>query len=113
MSNDLPPEGDAIDLYWRPGCGFCMALERGLGRYDLPVRRHNIWEDAEAARFVRTHADGNETVPTVAIGDTVLVNPRPREVLEVMAAQTPSLLPPDMEMPEGLFSRIMGRRRRA
>ncbi|HEC08173.1 MAG TPA: NrdH-redoxin [Acidimicrobiales bacterium] len=89
-----------------------MALERGLGRYDLPVRRHNIWEDPDAAQFVRSHAGGNETVPTVAIGGTVLVNPRPREVLEVMAVETPQLMPDDIEMPEGLLSRIMGRRRR-
>ncbi len=111
MTSERPSGDDAIDLYWRPGCGFCMALERGLGRYDLPVRRHNIWEDPEAAGFVRSHAGGNETVPTVAIGSRVLVNPRPREVLEVMAEETPDLLPSDFEIPEGLLSRILGRRR--
>ena len=24
-----------IDFYWRPGCGFCMNLERGLDKLDI------------------------------------------------------------------------------
>ena len=34
---------------------------------------------------MRAHADGNETVPTVAIGDTVLVNPSAHRVVAVAA----------------------------
>ena len=83
-----------IELYWRPGCGFCMGLERGLGRYpDLPIERHNIWEEPASAAFVRQHANGNEVVPTVRVGSTVMVNPSADEVLRAMAAEMPEQLP--------------------
>ena len=57
-----------ITFFWRPGCGFCMALERQLASTDLTITYRNIWEDPEAAAFVRNHAQGNEVVPTIQIG---------------------------------------------
>ena len=62
-----------ITFFWRPGCGFCMALERQLASTDLTITYRNIWEDPEAAAFVRNHAQGNEVVPTIQIGSSVLV----------------------------------------
>ena len=70
-----------ITFFWRPGCGFCMALERQLASTDLTITYRNIWEDPEAAAFVRDHANGNEVVPTVKIGEVVLVNPSAEQVL--------------------------------
>mgnify|MGYP001273200175 CR=1 FL=1 len=69
-----------ITFFWRPGCGFCMALERQLASTNLTITYRNIWEDPEAAAFVRSHAQGNEVVPTVQIGSSVLVNPNVDEV---------------------------------
>jgi mycoredoxin len=71
------PEGDppAVVVYWRPGCWYCSRLFGGLDRGGIKAERRNIWEDDEARRFVREHNGGNETVPTVAIGDQVLTNP--------------------------------------
>lgn len=37
--------------------------------------RLNIWENPDAAAFVRSVAGGNETVPTVTVGDQAFVNP--------------------------------------
>ena len=82
-----------IDFYWRPGCGFCMSLERRLAGADVPFEKFNIWEDPAHAEFVRSVADGNETVPTVRIGEISLVNPSLGQVLEAMADQTPHLVP--------------------
>ncbi len=65
-----------VDFYWRPGCPFCLLLEADLRRRNVPLRKHNIWENAEAAAAVRAVAEGNETVPTVVIGDVSFVNPR-------------------------------------
>jgi mycoredoxin len=70
-----PDAGRTITVYWRPGCGFCSSLFRQLDRYGLPYQRVNIWEDASGAEFVRSVARGNETVPTVAVGSTAMVNP--------------------------------------
>jgi len=82
-----------IDFFWRPGCGFCMSLERRLQGADVPFKKFNIWESADDAAFVRSVADGNETVPTVRIGETSLVNPSLGQVLEAMKDQTPHLVP--------------------
>lgn len=70
-----------IDLYWRPGCGFCERLRRDLDAAGIERTEHNIWNDPEAAAVVRRHARGNETVPTVVIGGrTGLVNPTAYDV---------------------------------
>ena len=60
-----------------------MALERQLSESDLAIQFRNIWEDPEAAEFVRTHAHGNEVVPTIQVGETVMVNPTAGDVLSV------------------------------
>lgn len=61
-----------------------MALERQLADSDLAIQFRNIWEDPEAAEFVRTHAHGNEVVPTIQVGETVMVNPTAGDVLSVL-----------------------------
>ncbi|MDP2292517.1 MAG: glutaredoxin domain-containing protein [Actinomycetota bacterium] len=91
---DHPSADDSeITVYWRPGCPFCALLRRGLHRSGLPFREVNIWDDPDAAAFVRSVAQGNETVPTVSVGAVNLVNPSVRRVLEVAAHETPSMLP--------------------
>lgn len=83
---------DALDVYWRPGCPFCSSLKRSLRRRKVPMRLHNIWQDPEAAAIVRAAAQGNETVPTVAIGGEVLVNPTPQAVEALIGRIAPDLL---------------------
>jgi mycoredoxin len=108
--NSSAKDSAAIAYYWRPGCPFCMGLERNLDRMAIPLDRHNIWDDPQAAQFVRDHAGGNETVPTIAVGTTVLVNPSPTEVLAAMADQAPHLIPEGTELPEpGKVGRLMNR----
>ncbi|MEM7341511.1 MAG: glutaredoxin domain-containing protein [Actinomycetota bacterium] len=85
-------EIDAIDLYWRPGCPFCMRLEAAIEKAKIPTRRRNIWDDPDAAAFVRSVADGNETVPTVTVGSVSVVNPSPRELAKLLESEAPHLL---------------------
>ncbi len=73
-----------ITMYWRPGCGFCSALQRNLDRLEVSYESVNIWDSPEAAEFVRSVARGNETVPTVTIGAVALVNPSAQDVLEAV-----------------------------
>lgn len=84
---------EQIDFFWRPGCGFCMALERSLTRARIPFEKFNIWENDANAAFVRSVAGGSETVPTLRIGSTSLVNPSLAEVVELMRSETPHLVP--------------------
>ena len=73
-----------VDFYWRPGCGFCMLLSRRLKNAGVPMAKHNIWDEPKAAAFVRSVADGNETVPTVVIGEQALVNPSAKQVINTL-----------------------------
>jgi glutaredoxin-like protein len=76
---------EQVTVYWRPGCGFCSMLRAGLQREGIETHEVNIWEDPEAAAFVRSVARGNETVPTVTVGSVSLVNPTAGEVAALLA----------------------------
>jgi mycoredoxin len=78
-----------IVVFWRPGCGFCASLDRGLSRLGVDYAKVNIWDEPEAAAFVRSVARGNEVVPTVRIGTVALVNPSPHEVLTTAREEVP------------------------
>jgi mycoredoxin len=95
-------EIEAVDFYWRPGCGFCMDLERSLSRAGIPMRKVNIWEDPANAAFVRSVANGNETVPTVVVGSAAMVNPRLRQVVHALKVEAPHLVPDEPQPASGI-----------
>ncbi|HSL73529.1 MAG TPA: glutaredoxin domain-containing protein [Ilumatobacteraceae bacterium] len=102
-----------IDLYWRPGCGFCSMLQRKLDKLGIERVEHDIWQDPQDAAIVRRYANGNETVPTVVIGDTGFVNPSAGELVAFLTEHHPDLLPEGFEPPQPnvaarLTSRIFG-----
>lgn len=85
-------------------------LERSLTRAGVPIVKHDIWQDEGAAAVVRSHADGTETVPTVLVGDTALVNPSGDEVIEVLVTVAPHLVPAGWEPGQpGLAGSLMKR----
>lgn len=81
MSETEPTGAPDVVLYWRPGCMYCWLLRRGLRREGVHPDERNIWDDPEAAAFVRSVAGGNETVPTVVVDGAALVNPSVGAVL--------------------------------
>ena len=81
----------------------------------MPMEMHNIWEDPSAAAIVRSVASGNETVPTVAVGNKSMVNPTPTQVMAALADHAPHLVPEDYEPPQPgpagrLLNRLLGGR---
>ncbi len=58
----------------------------------ISTTKHNIWADPADAAKVRAVADGNETVPTVFIGDHAMVNPSAGQVKKAMKKLAPHLL---------------------
>ncbi|WP_433309147.1 glutaredoxin domain-containing protein [Micromonospora sp. CA-269861] len=62
-------------VYWRPGCRYCLQLRFSLGRLARRAHWVDIWRDPAAAAAVRAVAGGNETVPTVVLGEEAVVNP--------------------------------------
>lgn len=83
-----PTNGDGPELvvYWRPGCPYCGSLRRALRRAGIETTEIDIWQDPKGAAAVRAATGGDETVPTVALGGTVMVNPAPRAVISWAAA---------------------------
>lgn len=73
-------------MYWRPGCGFCSTLRSDLDAAGIEYDRINIWEDPDAASFVRSVARGYETVPTVTVGEAAMVNPSVRDISRALEA---------------------------
>ena len=65
---------------------YCLRLRWSLGRLARRATWVDIWADEDAAAFIRGVNGGNETVPTVAIGGTVLVNPSVRQVVALATA---------------------------
>lgn len=90
---DSTDEIEAVDFYTRPGCPFSGALSRSMKKWGIPMVRHDIWSDEEAAQQVRRAAKGNETVPTIGIGNVMLVNPHLGEVIEALKVGAPHLVP--------------------
>jgi glutaredoxin-like protein len=83
--------GDAeVRFYWRPGCFFCRKLRRKLDGVGILYQPINIWEDSDAAATVRSVAGGNETVPTVFVGEHAMVNPSLDTVLSAIRAESPA-----------------------
>lgn len=105
-----PDTPGQIDLYWRPGCGFCTMLRRQLDKLGIERVEHDIWADPADAEIVRSHADGNETVPTVVVGDVGMVNPSAKQLVAHLAEHAPHLLPTGVDTPEpGRVERALGK----
>ena len=73
-------------IYWRPGCMYCVRLRFALATAGRRAVWVNIRRDPAAAARVREVNDGNETVPTVFVGDEHRTNPAPRWVRERIGA---------------------------
>ncbi|AEM83152.1 glutaredoxin domain-containing protein [Streptomyces violaceusniger] len=86
---------DGVVVYWRPLCPFCMHLRTRLRLARLRHTEVNIWRDPEAAAFVRSVADGNETVPTVTVAGRPMVNPSMGELMEAVRTHAPHVLSKD------------------
>ncbi|MEX1179048.1 MAG: glutaredoxin domain-containing protein [Nitriliruptor sp.] len=99
-TGSAPTGAGPVTVFWRPGCGFCGSLLRGLERDGVAFERRNIWEDEDAAAFVRSVADGNEVVPTVRVVDAALVNPSTGDVLRELEQRAPEHLPDGVEVPQ-------------
>jgi len=107
---DESPTPSQIDLYWRPGCGFCSMLRGQLDKLGIERVEHNIWDEPSQADVVRQYANGNETVPTVVVGGVGLVNPSAPALAAHLATHAPHLLPEGFEAPQpGAVGRALGK----
>lgn len=74
----IAADAGRVVIYHRPGCVFCARLIAALGRAGRQRAVWvDIWRDPDAAGYVRSVNDGNETVPTVVIDGVAHTNPAP------------------------------------
>lgn len=64
-------------IYWRPGCTYCFRMRVALGKIGRKAVWVDVSRDDRASARVREVNGGNETVPTVFVGDDAHVNPPP------------------------------------
>jgi mycoredoxin len=70
-------------MYSTSWCGYCHRLKAQLQRLGLEFEEVDIEHDPQAAAFVASVNDGNETVPTLLFDDgSTLTNPSIRQVQE-------------------------------
>ena len=105
--------GTAVEVFWRPGCPYCRGLRSVLLGHGVDATWRNIWTDAEARALVREANRGDETVPTVRVGTTLLTNPSWRQLAPGLAG--PPAAPrepgaPDQPVPGTGASSHRGRR---
>jgi len=75
-------------MYSTTWCGYCHRLKAQMERAGLDFEIVDIEHDPEAAAFVASVNNGNETVPTLLFADgTTLTNPSIRQVEEHLAAR--------------------------
>jgi glutaredoxin len=88
----MAAESDGVVVYWRRGCVYCMDLRLRMFLARLPYAKVNIKRHPEAAAFVRSVADGNETVPTVTVAGRPMVNPSMAQLRAAVEEYAPELL---------------------
>lgn len=80
---------DGVEVLWRPGCPFCAKLRLGLSRRGITTTEIDIWSEPEAAARVRAVTGGDETVPTVFVGSSAMVNPSVGQVIAAIERELP------------------------
>ncbi|MEJ7833898.1 MAG: glutaredoxin domain-containing protein [Nocardioides sp.] len=80
-----PEQG--VTIYWRQGCPFCVRLRAAVRRNRDRATWVDIWSDPDAAAYVRSVNDGDETVPTVVIDGVPHTNPDPKLVQQALASR--------------------------
>ena len=73
-------------MYTTVWCGYCQRLKAQMTREGITFEEIDIEHDPEAAAFVESVNDGNQTVPTLVFPDgSALTNPSIGQVKEKLA----------------------------
>jgi mycoredoxin len=73
-----------VTLYSAPWCGYCRIAKRFLDENHVAYTEVNIDEDEAAARQVEQWNKGNRTIPTLNIDGTILTNPSPAQLRQIL-----------------------------
>jgi len=73
-----------VTLYSAPWCGYCRIAKRFLDDQQVPYIEIDIDQDEEAAKRVEQWNNGDRIIPTLDIDGTVLTNPSPTQMRQVL-----------------------------
>jgi len=80
------PSRGSVTMFTTPWCGFCVRLKRQLTDADISFTEVDIEQTPDAAVFVESRNDGNQTVPTVVFPDgSTATNPSLADVTSRLA----------------------------
>ena len=79
----------AVKLYSAWWCGHCHRLKNQLQRAGIPYEEIDIENHPEVSARIAGQTGGNRVIPTVGIGDRLLVNPRVAEVEAALRREDP------------------------
>ena len=73
-----------VTLYSAPWCGYCRIAKRFLDDQQVPYIEIDIDQDEAAAKRVEQWNNGNRIIPTLDIDGTILTNPSPTQMRQVL-----------------------------
>jgi mycoredoxin len=83
----MDPMTAQITMYSTPWCGYCKRLKGQLERAGIAYAEVDIEQRPEAAQYVMSVNNGNQTVPTVTFPDgSAMTNPSLAQVQAKLAA---------------------------
>lgn len=74
----------SVTLYSTSWCVYCRVAKKFLNDNDVPYTEIDIEADEDAALRVEQWNRGNRTVPTIDIDGTILTNPSPTQLRQVL-----------------------------
>jgi glutaredoxin len=74
----------AVTLYSAPWCVYCRIVKRFLNEEQTPYIEINIDQDEEAGKRVEQWNNGDRIIPTLDIDGTILTNPSPTQLRQVL-----------------------------
>jgi mycoredoxin len=75
----------AVKMFSTTWCGYCRRLKRQLDEAGVPFEEVDLDREPEHGAKIMAATGGLRIVPTLEIGERLLVNPTLREVTDVLA----------------------------
>lgn len=86
-SASAPTAAATITMYSTSWCPDCHRAKMYLSQWGVRFSEVNIEQTPGAAEKVMEWANGKRVVPTITVGDRVLVNPRMKELAEAIGVE--------------------------
>ena len=74
------PMSQPVTMFTTVWCGYCRRLKRGLEEAGIAYREVDVDDDHSHDRRIIERTGGYRVVPTVEVGQALLVNPTLKEV---------------------------------